>query len=45
LENAKGRDYLEDLSIYGRIILEWILKKNRFEGVVWIHLGQDRDHL
>jgi hypothetical protein len=24
LENLKGRDYIEDLAVDGRIILEWI---------------------
>jgi hypothetical protein len=27
LENLKGRDHLEDLGVYGKIILEWILRK------------------
>jgi len=27
LENLKRRDHLEDLGIYGKIILEWILGK------------------
>jgi hypothetical protein len=27
LENLKERDYLEDLYIYGKIILEWFLGK------------------
>jgi len=27
LENLKGRDYLEDIGIDGKIILEWILGK------------------
>jgi hypothetical protein len=26
-ENLKGRDYLEDLNVSGKIILEWILGK------------------
>jgi hypothetical protein len=33
---------LEDLSIDGRIILEWVLEK-RWQIVDWIHLAQDRD--
>jgi hypothetical protein len=27
LENVKARDHSEDLGVYGRIILEWILGK------------------
>jgi hypothetical protein len=27
LENMKGRDHLEDIGIYERIILEWIVGK------------------
>jgi len=27
LESLKGRDHLEDVGIYGKIILEWILRK------------------
>jgi hypothetical protein len=27
LGNLKGRDYMEDLGIDGRIILEWIIGK------------------
>jgi len=34
----------EDLDVYGRIILEWILRKIRWEGVDWMHLTQDRNH-
>jgi hypothetical protein len=41
-ENLKGRDHLEDLSIDGKLILEWILGK-QWEGVDWMHLVQDRD--
>jgi hypothetical protein len=27
LENLKGKDHSKDLGVYGRIILEWILRK------------------
>jgi hypothetical protein len=43
LEDLKGRDHLEDLSIDRRIILEWILTEIEWEGVDWICLAQDRD--
>jgi hypothetical protein len=33
VENVKGRDHLEDLSMDGKIILEWILGK--WAGRVW----------
>jgi hypothetical protein len=42
LENRKGRDHLEDLSVAGWIILEWILgKKDRkvWTGFVWVRIG------
>jgi hypothetical protein len=42
LENLKGRDHTEDLSVDGRIILKRILQK-RWENVDRIHLAQDRD--
>jgi hypothetical protein len=32
-ENLKVRDYLEDLDVEKRIILEWILRK--YGGMVW----------
>jgi hypothetical protein len=43
LENLKGRDHLEDLSVDGRLILKRILGKNEVWGVDWIHLALDRD--
>jgi hypothetical protein len=41
MENLKGRDQLEDLGVYGRIILKWILKKIGCEDVDWICLAED----
>jgi hypothetical protein len=43
LENLKGRDYLEELCIDGKLILDWILKERGWEDVDWIHLAQVRD--
>jgi hypothetical protein len=40
-ETLKGRDYLEDVDIDRRIILEKIL--DRGCEVDWIHLAQERD--
>jgi hypothetical protein len=41
-ENLKGRDYLEDLGVGGRIILEHMLGK-WFEkvwiGFIWLRIG------
>jgi hypothetical protein len=34
LKNVKGRDHLEEPGVDGRIILEWILRKQG--GKVWI---------
>jgi hypothetical protein len=42
LENLKGRDHAEYVTIDERIILERILEK-RWEVMDWIHLAQDRD--
>jgi hypothetical protein len=43
LENLKRRDNSEDQGIDGRIILEWIFREMKLEGVDWMHLAQDRD--
>ena len=43
--DLKERDHLEDLDIYGRIIIIiiiWVFKK-RDAGMDWIDLVQDRD--
>jgi len=42
LQNWKGRDHSEDLGIEGKIILEWIFRK-QWEAVDWMHLTQDKD--
>jgi hypothetical protein len=42
LENLKGGDYSEDLGVTGRIVLEWILKKQGGKvrtGVIWLSIG------
>jgi hypothetical protein len=40
--DLRKRDHLQDLGIYGRIILKSILKKLS-GGTDWIDLAQDRD--
>jgi hypothetical protein len=32
-ENLKGRDFLEDLDVNGRIFCKWIL--NKYDGRMW----------
>jgi hypothetical protein len=45
LENLKGRDYLGDLSVDGRVILKWILT-NFYGGMwtvsIWLRIGNWR---
>jgi hypothetical protein len=41
VENLKGRDHLEDLSVNANIILKWIIRKwNRREctGYIWLRI-------
>jgi hypothetical protein len=42
LENLKGRDHSEDLSVDGRIILKWICGKNSLGmwiEFIWLRIG------
>jgi hypothetical protein len=39
--NLKVRGLSEDMGIDGRIMLKWIIKRNR--DVNWIHLAWDRE--
>jgi hypothetical protein len=42
LEDLKGRDYLEDLGIDGKTILEWILGKQGrkvWTTCIWFRIG------
>jgi hypothetical protein len=43
LENLKGRDHLEGLSVDRKIILEWMLGKWGGEDVDWMYLAWNRD--
>ena len=46
--NLKGRDHLEDPSVYGRIILRWIFKKwdvGAWTGSMWLRIGTVGGHL
>jgi len=41
-KNLKGRDHSENLSVDGRIILEWILEKENWKlwtGFSWLRIG------
>jgi hypothetical protein len=41
LGKLRKRDSLEDLGVDGRIILQWIFKKDNGD-VEWFHVAQDR---
>jgi hypothetical protein len=46
LGNLKGRDYSEDLGVYGRIILKWVLKKfcvKSWTGFIWLRIRSSGD--
>jgi len=40
---VKERELLEDLSLDGKIILKWVLRKLDDKPVDWIDLAEDRD--
>jgi hypothetical protein len=40
--NLRERGHLEDLGVYGRVILKWIFEKCD-EGMEWIDLAKNRD--
>jgi hypothetical protein len=44
-ENLKGRLHSEDLGVYRKIKLEWMLGKKCFTGCTWIRLGTNRGPL
>jgi hypothetical protein len=41
--NLRERDHLEDLSVDGRIIFEWIFEEQFWEGVNWTDVARDKD--
>jgi hypothetical protein len=41
VENLNASNCVEDLSVYGRIILQWVSK--RTGGISWFYLAQGRD--
>jgi hypothetical protein len=41
-KSQKERDHWEDQDVGGWTILKWILE--RWDGVGWIDMAQDRDH-
>jgi hypothetical protein len=43
LENLKGRDHLEDLSVDADIIIDWILRGILWDCVDSMNVAQDRD--
>jgi hypothetical protein len=40
LRNIKERDHLEEVGVYGKIILKWLLRWNEMD---WINLAHDRE--
>jgi len=46
-ENVRERDYLEDPSVDGRIILRWIFRKcdEVLSRLIWLRIGTGDGHL
>ena len=41
--NLEERDHLEYLDLTWIIILKWVLKRIRWDGVDWVYVGHGRD--
>jgi hypothetical protein len=44
--NVKERDYLEDLTVDGTVILKWALKEHNgmaWNGFIWLKTGKSRE--
>lgn len=41
--NVRERDHLEDLSVDGKIICEWIFKEQDWVGMNWTDVARDKE--